>query len=239
MSAGLVDRVNPPRCRAGAANSLDSFRGRQTRYSSCAVFLNLRSRNGPATGARSASVPEWGAWATSMFRRAAQQVGGLGGGRMGIGRSKARRYDQETDAKAPSTMLPASTRPRTGWSRSWIASRTPKYTRLAAPKGVRLVGPPGTGKTLLAKAVVGEAGVPFCLVGARGPQRAGHPRGHGAPACASARHPEVARSAGLWERGFRLRTRPADEGLPQRYRDPCTSTQGGAAEFHAGIHLAQ
>jgi ATPase family associated with various cellular activities (AAA) len=115
----------------------------------------------------------------------------------------------------------------------------PKYTRLAAPKGVRLVGPPGTGKTLLAKAVVGEAGVPFCLVGARGPQRAGHPRGHGAPACASARHPEVARSAGLWERGFRLRTRPATRAFCSAIATPCTSTQGGAAEFHAGIHLAQ
>lgn len=38
-----------------------------------------------------------------------------------------------------------------------------KYTRVGAriPKGVLLVGPPGTGKTLLAKAVAGEAGVPF------------------------------------------------------------------------------
>ena len=41
--------------------------------------------------------------------------------------------------------------------------RDRKYTSVGAriPKGLLLVGPPGTGKTLLAKAVAGEAGVPF------------------------------------------------------------------------------
>ena len=59
---------------------------------------------------------------------------------------------------------PASTKPRTSWSRSWIFSRIPRSTRAwAGPlrKACCLIGAPGTGKTLLARAVAGEAGVPF------------------------------------------------------------------------------
>ena len=115
----------------------------------------------------------------------------------------------------------------------------PKYTRLAAPKGVRLVGPPGTGKTLLSKAVVGEAGVSFCLVGARGPQRAGHPRGHGAPACAAPGTRKLPGPRGWWERGFRLRIGQRRGPSAALSRPPAPRFRGGAAEFHAGINLAQ
>jgi cell division protease FtsH len=99
-----------------------------------------------------------------MFRRAAQQGGGLGGGLMGIGRSRARRYDQEQDTKVTFDDVAGIDEAENELVEIVdFLKDPPKYTRLGgtAPKGVLLVGPPGTGKTLLAKAVAGEAGVPF------------------------------------------------------------------------------
>jgi len=98
-----------------------------------------------------------------MFRRAAQQ-GGMGGGLMGIGKSKARRYDQEKDTKVTFDDVAGIDEAENELVEIVDFLKDPsKYTRLggAAPKGVLLVGAPGTGKTLLAKAVAGEAGVPF------------------------------------------------------------------------------
>jgi cell division protease FtsH len=99
-----------------------------------------------------------------MFRRAAQQAGGMGGGLMGIGKSKARRYDQEKDAKVTFDDVAGIDEAENELVEIVDFLRDPpKYTRLGgtAPKGVLLIGPPGTGKTLLARAVAGEAGVPF------------------------------------------------------------------------------
>ena len=98
-----------------------------------------------------------------MFRRAAQQGGGIGG-LMGIGRSKARRYDQETDTKVTFDDVAGIDEAENELVEIVDFLRDPKkYTRLggSAPKGVLLIGAPGTGKTLLAKAIAGEAGVPF------------------------------------------------------------------------------
>jgi cell division protease FtsH len=98
-----------------------------------------------------------------MFRRAARQGGGLGG-LMGIGRSKARRYDTEQDSRVTFDDVAGIDEAENELVEIVDFLREPaKYTRLggAAPKGVLLVGAPGTGKTLLAKAVAGEAGVPF------------------------------------------------------------------------------
>ena len=61
-------------------------------------------------------------------------------------------------------MLPASRKPRKSCRKSSTFSKEPqKFQKLGGriPKGVLLVGPPGTGKTLLARAIAGEANVPF------------------------------------------------------------------------------
>jgi len=98
-----------------------------------------------------------------LFRRA-QQGGGLGGGLMGIGKSKARRFDKEQDTKVTFDDVAGIDEAENELVEIVDFLKAPeKYTRLGgtAPKGVLLVGAPGTGKTLLARAVAGEAGVPF------------------------------------------------------------------------------
>jgi cell division protease FtsH len=99
-----------------------------------------------------------------LYRRASQQGGGLGGGLFGIGKSRARRYDQEQDNRVTFNDVAGIDEAENELVEVVDFLKEPeKYTRLggAAPKGVLLVGAPGTGKTLLARAVAGEAGVPF------------------------------------------------------------------------------
>src|SRR5205823_742909 len=99
-----------------------------------------------------------------MFQRAAQQGGGLGGGLLGIGKSRARRYDQDKDTKVTFDDVAGIDEAENELVEIVDFLKDPqKYTRLGgtAPKGVLLVGAPGTGKTLLARAVAGEANVPF------------------------------------------------------------------------------
>jgi cell division protease FtsH len=98
-----------------------------------------------------------------MFRRAGQGGGGMGG-LMGISKSKARRYDQEKDVKVSFDDVAGIDEAENELVEIVDFLKDPKkYTRLGgtAPKGVLLVGAPGTGKTLLARAVAGEAAVPF------------------------------------------------------------------------------
>jgi cell division protease FtsH len=95
-----------------------------------------------------------------LFRRSSQGGGGL----MGIGKSKARRYDQEQGPKVTFNDVAGIDEAENELVEIVDFLKDPtKYTRLGgtAPKGVLLVGAPGTGKTLLARAVAGEAGVAF------------------------------------------------------------------------------
>ncbi len=90
-------------------------------------------------------------------------AGGMGGGLMSIGKSKAKIY-VETDTKVTFDDVAGVDEAKDELVELIDFLRQPQeYGRLGAhiPKGVLLVGPPGTGKTLLAKAVAGEAGVPF------------------------------------------------------------------------------
>jgi cell division protease FtsH len=103
-----------------------------------------------------------------LSRKAAGQ---MGGGIFGMGKSRARRYDETTIGDRGVTFADVAGIEEAKAELVEVVDflKDPaKYTRLGGvvPKGVLLIGAPGTGKTLLARAVAGEAGVPFFSMGA-------------------------------------------------------------------------
>src|SRR5437764_250135 len=104
--------------------------------------------------------PRWGTWL--VIRRAQGQMGSI----MQIGRSKAKTYSTE---KPGTTFADVAGYEGVKQEIKEVVDFLKTPQRFAAigariPKGVLLVGPPGTGKTLIARAVAGEAGVPFLSV---------------------------------------------------------------------------
>ena len=102
-----------------------------------------------------------GIWMFLAKRMAGE--GGMMGGLMSIGKSKAKVY-MEKDTRVTFADVAGVDEAKEELSEVVGFLKDPqRYGRLGgrAPKGVLLVGPPGTGKTLLARAVAGEAGVPF------------------------------------------------------------------------------
>src|SRR5258706_4969444 len=94
-----------------------------------------------------------------MGMKASQNQTGL----FGIGRTKARRYNED-QPKVTFNDVAGADEAKSDLQEEVDFLRNPaKYHNVGAriPRGVLLVGPPGTGKTLLARAVAGEAGVPF------------------------------------------------------------------------------
>jgi len=124
--------------------------------------------NGAASGGIVQTILSWVipvvifyiAW-MFLFRRLAERQGL--GGLMTVGKSRAKVY-VETDTKVTFKDVAGVEEAKFELQELVAFLRNPRsYGRLGArvPKGILLVGPPGTGKTLLAKAVAGEAGVPF------------------------------------------------------------------------------
>ncbi len=99
-----------------------------------------------------------------FMRRMGGGAGGAGGGVFNVGKSKAKMYEKggEISVTFKDVAGQAGAKQEVQEIVDFLKSPA-KYTDLGGkiPKGALLVGPPGTGKTLLAKAVAGEAGVPF------------------------------------------------------------------------------
>jgi cell division protease FtsH len=99
-----------------------------------------------------------------IFRRLSAKTGGGAGNIFSVGKSKAKLFDKEAHVKVDFSNVAGLEEAKIEVKELVDFLKEPeKYTKLGGkiPKGALLIGPPGTGKTLLARAVAGEADVPF------------------------------------------------------------------------------
>ncbi len=128
--------------------------------------------NGPVRYATASDISNW-IWGFGpilllilfWFWMTRRMAGGTGGGGIfSVGKSKAKLFDKNDKTKVTFTDVAGLAEAKTEVAEIVDFLKNPqRYTNLGGkiPKGALLVGPPGTGKTLLAKAVAGEADVPF------------------------------------------------------------------------------
>ena len=102
-----------------------------------------------------------------MMRSVSRGAGGAGGGIMNVGKAKAQVFDKDNQKRVTFKDVAGLEEAKVEIMEIVdFLKKADKYRELGAkiPKGALLVGPPGTGKTLLAKAVAGEANVPFLSI---------------------------------------------------------------------------
>ena len=108
-----------------------------------------------------------GVWIFLMRSMARGAGGGAGGGIMNVGKAKAQVFDKDNSKRVTFKDVAGLEEAKVEIMEIVdFLKKSDKYKELGAkiPKGALLVGPPGTGKTLLAKAVAGEANVPFLSI---------------------------------------------------------------------------